>query len=59
MVKLMVKWNQTSTGGEVQDVPKTMYKGSLGRIGKCIIVNIPIPPETITGLTQNFKEILK
>ena len=42
VVKLMAKF---------QGVPKAIYGGSIGKIGKCILVDMQIFPEMLIGLT--------
>ena len=34
MVKLMAKCDRIFTGGAFQEVPKAIYKGFMGKIGK-------------------------
>ena len=39
------------------DFRGSMYKGSIGKIGKCIIVNMPMSSEMLIGLIWHFTEI--
>ena len=57
VVKLMAKWHRASTRG-FQGIPTAIYNCSIGKIGKCIIVNMPISSEMLFGLTWNFKDTL-
>ena len=50
VVNLMAKWHRTSIR-EFQGIPAAIYNCSIGKIGKCIIVNMPISSEMLFGLT--------
>ena len=50
VVKLMEKWHRASTGG-VSGGSKSHYRGSIGKIGKCILVNMQISSKMLIGLT--------
>ena len=57
MVKLIAKWYKASKG-RVSGDPKSHLRGSVGQIGKYIIVNMLIFSEMVIGLTLNFADIL-
>ena len=50
LVKSMAKGHWVSTRG-VSGVSKAIYGSSIGKIGQCIIVNMPILSEMLIGLT--------
>ena len=49
VVKLMAKWHRASTG-EVSGGPKSHLWGSIGKIGKSILVKIQMSSEMLIGL---------